>query len=70
MNLTPEEESALKWWISWTVEDMERLQIHWEYNDRIGATSGNGSKKSKEMIELIKKLHERLTPIPNKRVFL
>jgi hypothetical protein len=71
MQLTPEEESALRWWISWTTEDMQQRIWFWENKAN---TSHPHEKKSsdscKRMFDTVKALHDKMTAIKEKRVFL
>ena len=61
MNLTPEEKSALKWWIDWTTEDMQHRIWFWENKANTTHPFERDSYiKSKKMFDLVKKLKENL----------
>jgi hypothetical protein len=70
MTLTPEQESALRWWINWTTEDMQQRIWFWEEQLKTHPYNAKNVAKEKRMFEEVKALGEKMNAIKEKRVFL
>lgn len=60
VTLNEKQVKSLVFWVEWTKEDMERINLRYQYNCRIGAIDGD-SNAYKEMIDSVLELVGSLT---------